>query len=254
MSRLFAILLLASAGLPLVSAQTGDDELANLAKALRPIILDALPNPLYEKSENWGNKKMAPNQLKWRGLKPQIIKVPKNDGTWKKTRVKAFNPQGSLEFHLGNLRSDGQDKQIFNAFVALTIDIEHEQEIWESGVRLFRDTIEARVRIKANLEIENTVRLENNPKSFLPDTVFRLRVTRADVSYDNLVVMHIAGIGGSGARLLGEGIRSSLKQWKPSIERELLAKANAAIVKAADTREVRLSLGSLLSKFEAPKK
>jgi hypothetical protein len=37
-----------------------------------------------------------------------------------------------------------------------------------------------------------------------------------------------------------------MKQWHPHVERDLLAKANAAIVKAADTREVRLSLGNLL--------
>ena len=30
-----------------------------------------------------------------------------------------------------------------------------------------------------------------------------------------------------------------MKQWRPSIERDLLAKANAAIVKTADTREIR---------------
>ena len=247
MARLFSILLLLAC-LPFLRAQTSDDELANLAKALRPLILNAMPNPLYEKSENWGNKNMAPNQLKWKGLRPRIIKVPKNDGTWKKTRVKAVNPHGTLEFHLSNLQAVGQDKHTFRAFLALVVQIEHEQEIWESGVRLFRDTIEARVRIKATLDVETTMRLENNPKSFLPDTVFRLRVTRADVSYDNLEVMRIAGIGGTGARWLGEAIRSSLKQWKPSIERELMAKANTAIVKAADTREVRLSLTSLFSK------
>jgi hypothetical protein len=80
----------------------------------------------------------------------------------------------------------------------------------------------------------------------LPDIVFRLRVVKATVSYDNLVVEHLNGVGGSPARLMGEALRSTLKQWKPSIERNLLARAEVAIVKAADTREVRIGLGGLV--------
>ena len=98
------------------------------------------------------------------------------------------------------------------------------------------------------------MRFEANPKAALPDAVFRMRVTKADVGYDNLVVENIGGVGGTAARWLGEAIRSGLKKWKPSIERELLAKANAAIVKNADTRDVRLSLTNLVSKLAATKK
>ena len=80
-------------------------------------------------------------------------------------------------------------------------------------------------------------------KGLIPDIVFRLRVTKAEVSYDNLVVEHIAGVGGSSARLIGEAARGALKACKPSLERDLLARVDAAIVKAADTRELRLGLG-----------
>jgi hypothetical protein len=37
-----------------------------------------------------------------------------------------------------------------------------------------------------------------------------------------------------------------VKQLKPSLERKLLEKGNAAIVKAADSKEVRVSLTKLL--------
>jgi hypothetical protein len=39
-------------------------------------------------------------------------------------------------------------------------------------------------------------------------------------------------------------------QWRPSLERDLLEKANAAIVKAGENKEVRLSLAKL---FKASK-
>jgi hypothetical protein len=249
MKRLLPLLLLAAAtGLSPAGAAPPDDSLAAVATALRPIILNALPQPLYEKSDNWGHTTMAIERIKWRRLRPQVVKSPQNDGTWRKTRVTARNPDATLEFQLSDLHQEGADRLTFKAFVALMVSVEHEEEIWEKGLRLYRDTTEARLRIKANLVIETTMRLEKNPDSFIPDTIFRLRVTKADVSYDNLVVEHIAGIGGTGARWVGEALRSTLKQWKPSIERELLARANAAVVKAADTREVRLSLGGLVKR------
>ena len=129
--------------------------------------------------------------------------------------------------------------------------VEFEEWIWESGIRLYSGSLRARMRVHLHLDCEVTVRLEPS-KTFLPDAVFRLRVVKANLSYDQLVVEHIAGIGGSGAKLLGEAVHGALKQWHPSLERDLLAKANAAIVKAGDTREVKLSLASLLKSPQLP--
>jgi hypothetical protein len=82
--------------------------------------------------------------------------------------------------------------------------------------------------------------------ALLPDAVFRLRVLHSDFRYDNLVVEHTAGVGGEAAKLLGEALHGGLRRLKPSLERSLLARANAAVVKAGDTQEVRLSLSNLL--------
>ena len=46
--------------------------------------------------------------------------------------------------------------------------------------------------------------------------------------------------------IIGELGQTLIKQWKPSIERDLLAKANAAILKAGEQKEVRVSLSKLL--------
>jgi hypothetical protein len=64
-------------------------------------------------------------------------------------------------------------------------------------------------------------------------------------------VEHIAGVGGETAKLLGEGVRGALRQWHPSLERELRAKAEAAIVKAGDSRDVRLNMLELLRSRKA---
>jgi hypothetical protein len=248
MKYLFAPLAASLLWWPIATLQASEPDLSSLAKALRPIVLDALPKPLYEKEENWGHTAPAFDHVQWRRLRsPQIVKTEKNEGTWKKTLVTARDPDNTLEIRFSDLKMAAPDKQTLKAFLALEINVKYEEQVWEKGIKVFEERPEARLRVKADLDIETIMRLETNPKSFLPDTVFRLRVTKAEVSYDNLVAEHIAGIGGTGARLVGEGLRSALKQWKPSIEKNLLARADAAVVKAADTREVRLSLGNLMA-------
>ena len=80
----------------------------------------------------------------------------------------------------------------------------------------------------------------------LPDAVIRLRATKANLKYDNLVVEHAAGLGGAAAKLMGDAAHRLVSELKPSLERDLLAKADAAIVKAADTKEIHVKLGDLL--------
>ena len=50
------------------------------------------------------------------------------------------------------------------------------------------------------------------------------------------------------AQVLDEILITGVRTFRPSLERDLLNKANAAIVKAGDTKEVRVSLLSLLGK------
>src|SRR5262249_45239037 len=114
------------------------------------------------------------------------------------------------------------------------------------GVRLYSGSTRARLRLNLPLRVEATIRVDESKSFFLPEVVVRLRVVQTDLSYDQLVVEHIAGIGGTGAKLLGDALHSMVKQIRPSLERDLLAKANAAIVRAGDTREIRLGLSSLL--------
>jgi hypothetical protein len=138
-------------------------------------------------------------------------------------------------------------RMTFTAFISFDTHIDFDRQIWHTGTRTYSGSIRARLRIKLTLHCEATARLDSRG-AVLPDAVFRLRVLQADSGYDNFVVEHIAGMGGEAAKLLGDAARGSLKQWRPSMERELLAKADAAIVKAGDTKEVRVSLSKLLGK------
>lgn len=230
---------------PTVSASKG----TALAGPLRELLLRNLPTPLYEASWDWGRMARVTTGIKWTGkgfdVHPQPTKAERNDGTWRKVRITAENLPAGLDFELRNIQHPEPERTTFDVFLAFDTRVEYEQQQWKAGVRLYSGTARARLRVKMALHCEMISRLEWTGK-VVPDAVFRLRVVRSSLSYDHLVVEHIAGVGGDMAKLLGDAIQHGIRRWHPSLERNLLAKANAAIEKAADTKEVRIGLGSLL--------
>jgi hypothetical protein len=227
--------------------------LDSLAPPLQNLIQQSLPATLYEEKWNWGHTTRVPHAVHWhgRGLKvrPEVIKTDRNDGTWRQIKVTPRDLKETLVFKLSDLKQSGADQLQFNAYLSFMVGVDYDQQVWESGVRLYAGSVRARLRVHLPLVLEATMRFEQG-KSIIPDTVFRIRVLKSDLRYDQLVVEHIGGIGGTGAKVLGETLHSAVKQIKPNLERDLLAKANAAIVKAGDTKEIRIGLGSL---FETKK-
>jgi hypothetical protein len=216
-----------------------------LAKALKPILVDAMPKTLYEKTDNWDHQVMVPVGLKWRGIRPQVTKSLRNHGEWKKLLVSAQDLPRTMDLKIYDVKTIDAEKQTFKVFLTFQMGVEYEQQNWESGARLWSGSVRARCQLKLDMDCENTLRVEIG-KDLLPDFILRLRVIGAKVQYDKLVVEHINGIGGDAAKLVGDAAHRCMKQWRPSIERDLLAKASAAIVKAADTREIRFGFGGLL--------
>ncbi len=205
-----------------------------LAGAIRGYLVQSLPNPLYESWPGWGTTKK-------RGGKPV------KQGRWKHIRVTALTPADTLVFDLRNVQNPEPGRLTFTVFLSLDARGEYEMQRWESGIRLRTADIRARCRLRATLQCEAVFRLESG-SLLLPQAVVRFRVVRSDLKYDNFVTEHIAGFGGDVAEVLGDALVGSMKKWHPSLERDLLARANAAIEKAADTKEVRISLQELLKK------
>ena len=222
-----------------------------LAKSLRDLLLKNLPDPIVESSQGWGNQKDGVVGVKFHkdgaALRTEPIRGKLNDGTWRKVSVRAADPARSLAVAIKDAEFPAPGKAAFTALLGLDCDLKFQQQLWRNGTRLYSGETRARCRAALALKCEVTTRTEPKPGSFIPDVVFRVRVTDAQLFYDNLVVEHTAGVGGDAARLLGDALIHTVKQAKPQLERDLLAKANAAIVKAADTKEVRVSLGNLLS-------
>jgi hypothetical protein len=221
-----------------------------LAAALRGLIVQEMPQTLYEKSPGWGKTAYVPHAVTWHGkvlpLHPEVKYAWKNDGTWRKVRVTAANLADNLVFELRDVQHPEPGRMTFTLCVALNVHVHYEQQNWKAGVRLYSGSAEARLRVKATLSCEAVMKVESG-KSWLPDLVFRLRVLKADVGYDNLVVEHVAGVGGTTAKIVGDAVKNGLHRWRPSLERKLLDRANAAVVKGGDNKEVRISLSKVLT-------
>jgi len=239
------------AGTPLTAAAQSPPATAaeDLARVLRSLLLANLPDPLVQSQRGWGQTKEVWNGTKWRGQGLGVHPVPqkkaKNHGTWRRIRVNVERPEATLKLAVGNLQRPEPGRLTFDVFVACDANILFEQQIWDAGVRLYSGETRARSKALIGLNCESVTRVEKG-KGLLPDAVIRLRVLNSYLHYDDLVVEHTAGVGGTAAKLLGDAVIGLVKEVKPDLERELREKANAAIVKAGDTKEVRLSLGKLI--------
>jgi hypothetical protein len=236
-----------SASIPAAPPLLGGAAKDELAGDFRGLLLQNLPQPLYQKENNWGHQSTV--RRRHMAGKPgdyhvEIVHEPKNDGVWKRLTVEAVNPSESLVFDLRNVTSPEPGRITFQVFTALDTHVTYDHQRWQTGFRLFDASARAKARVKVTLDCEATSRIENGV--LLPDLVIELRVTKADVQYDNLKFEHIAGIGGEAAQLIGELAHAALTQWRPSIERDALSRANAAVVKSGQHKEVRLSLAKLL--------
>jgi hypothetical protein len=233
------------------AAVLGGSSPAELSNSLRNVLLQFLPTPLYEDHKHWGGQKEVTRGLKWKGegldIHAERQKSLKNDGLWWRVQVTIPDAGNSLIFQIQDVLQPESGKMTFTAFVSFNTNIEYERQRWDAGRRLFSTSIRGRARVNLTLHCESTIRTEDKGK-LLPDTVYRLRVTSSDFRFDNLVFEHVAGVGGDAAKVIGDIARENLRLWRPSLEQRLLDKANAAIVKGGDTKEVRVGLGKLFER------
>lgn len=229
--------------LSLLSTATPDA----LAGNLRGFLARELPTTLYEGTTNWGHTRSV-HRVKWKGqgvdVHPNLVRVERNDGTWREVKVTASNLPDTLIVDLRGLTQPEPGRLTFTLFVSFDARGEVTQQVWRKGLRLYDGSVRARLRLRLKLDCEATAQLDPNG-GFFPDAIFRLRAVKADAGYDNFVVEHVAGVGGELAKVFGDTARGGLDAWHPSLQTDLIHKTNEAIVKAADTKEVRVSLTAL---------
>ena len=227
-------------------------ETDQLAKTLRDLILKNLPDPVVETAPGWGAQKEATVGYKFHKeglrLRTEPVKGMRNDGAWRKFVVTAPAAAKTLAVVIKDAESPEAGKVTFTALISLGCDFKFEQQIWQKGIRLYSGETRGRFNAGLVLKCEATNRTETKPGALLPEVVFRVRATEAELHHDKIIFEHTAGLGGEAAQVIGDAVVAAVKAVKPNVEKDLLAKANAAIVKAADTKEIRLSVESLFKK------
>jgi hypothetical protein len=200
-----------TAGPPAASAvpALGDNALHALSGSLRGFLVQNLPTTLFEEQRDWGGQKEVINGLKWKGqglkVHPKLQKTHKNHGVWRKYHVSALNLPDSLILDLRNYQQAPHGPASFDLFLSFDAQMVYDQQNWRSGIRLYSGSTRARFRVKVTLSCEVSSKLEKSAGSPVPDVLFRMRVVRAALRYDNLVFEHVAGVGGEAAHAKAAG-------------------------------------------------
>ncbi len=234
------------------------EEVAAITKLMREMALQHMPNPLVKSNDGWGKQKefvvgkvMLRNPNKFG---PEAPRELVNDGLWRRFTVTARDPADTLAIGITELVRPEADKMLVTINVLMDIDFRMEQQLWVRGRQLYSG--ETRGHCKGAVELKATVihKTEFKPGSLFPEIALKITTTDAKLFYDKLVIDHTAGLDGEDAKKVGDLVIDFVKTNMPELEKQLLEKGNAAIVKAAGTKEVRLQLDKLMKAGVAPKK
>jgi len=222
-----------------------------LAQTLKGMLLKNLPNPLTETLNGWGNQNEVVIGVYWKKegplrYKPEPMKSKKNDGHWQKVRVDAIDPAKTLSLAISNVRSSPTGTTLFDAAISLDTRVTYEQQMWAMAKRLYSGETRCRCRAELKLTVELDNKLEFPAGSVVPNLTLRVRVTNADLTYRDFVCEHTLGMDGKPAEVMGKVALEFAKKVKPNLEKDLLSQANTGIVKAADTKEIRLEFDKIL--------
>jgi hypothetical protein len=222
-----------------------------LAKVLRDLLVKHLPDPLSKSSQNWGRQQGVTVVYRRReGLRvwTEPVQEFRNDGVWRRYETRIADP-AKVVLAVTELSHPEEGKALVTVgVVAERVEVKFEQQVWRNGVRLYGGETRAHCKGSLLLKAEVTSTTEFKKGAFFPEVKLKVKATEAQLGYEDVVVDHTAGLDGNAANAVGDFAIRVVKAVKPDLEGELLAKANAAIVKAAGTRELRVALDSLLKK------
>jgi hypothetical protein len=227
------------------------DDAAVLSNVVRQVLVKSIPAPAVTATKNWDHQKEIATRKNFRRegrfqWKFDTVKEMKNDGLWSKVALTVVDPETKLGVTIADVKAtDGTTS--FTATLAGPCRFRIEQQLWKSGLRLYSGEIRGRFDAKAVLTCTSAARTDWQPGKLLPAQVFAMAIAEADLSYANLKVEHAAGLGGEAAEKIGDTVVGAVKLLKPSLETSLIEKANAAIVKAGQSKEIRLDVEKMLT-------
>jgi hypothetical protein len=238
--------------------QPKPEEVAAISRLMRDMALKHMPDPLLKANHNWGKQKeFAVGRVMLRNpnrVGPEMPRELFNDGLWRRFTITARDPAETFGIGITELVRPADDTLLVTINVAMDINFRMEQQLWKRGLQLYSG--ETRGHCKGGVQLKATVshKLEFKPGSLVPDVILKITTTDAKLFYDKLVIEHTAGLDGADAQAVADWVLDLVKKIKPDLEKELLEKGNAAIVKAAGTKEIKLQLDKLIKAGAVSKK
>jgi hypothetical protein len=219
-------------------------QVAQFQRALQGATLGNLPKPLFDGKDHWGETKKTVIGMKWKPA-PELQYGQRNHGTWRAYTVKLKEPHTKhLKLAVRNMNTVGNNTLRFDIQVNANVEFDVTQQNWNAGVKLFDGSVRGGANVTLKMTCESTLIIEPT-SNFVPNIRYRLRVVRSQASYDDLSFDHVPGLGGTAAKVVGEWTVDAIKQLKPSLERKLIDKLTQKLTKAADTKEIQLSLAGI---------
>lgn len=234
------------------------EEAAGIAKMMREMALQKMPDPLLKANDGWGKQKeFVVGRVILRNPKkfgPDAPTEMVNEGLWRRFTLTARDPDKTFAVGFSELVRPAADTLNVTLNVAMDINFRMEQQLWLRGRQLYSGETRGHCKSAVQLKAVVTHKTEFKPGSLLPEIALKITTTDAKIFYDGLTIDHTAGLDGEDAKKVGDLVIDLIKKVKPDLEGQLLEKGNAAIVKAAGTKEIKLELDKLMSAGVLPKK
>lgn len=234
------------------------EEAAGIAKMMREMALQKMPDPLLKANDGWGKQKeFVVGRVMLRDPKkfgPEAPRELVNEGLWRRFTITARDPDKTFAVGFSELVRPAADTLNVTLNVAMDINFRMEQQLWLRGRQLYSGETRGHCTSAVQLKAVVVHKTEFKPGSLLPEIALKITTTDAKLFYDGLTIDHTAGLDGEDAKKVGDLVIDLVKAVKPDLERQLLEKGNAAIVKAAGTKEIKLELDKLMSAGVLPKK
>ncbi len=230
--------------------QPTDAEAASFAKVLRGLMLTNLPDPLVKANDGWGNQKeFVQGAILLRNPKkfgPESPRQMVNDGLWRRVTVTARKPADTLNVSIPELIKPTADTANLAIHAEMEIDFRVEHQFWKRGHQLYTGETRGHCKAGLKMKVEVVTKTEKVPGSFFPNVTLFIKVTDAKLFHDKITIDHTAGLDGEDAKDTGNFVMDLVKVIKPDLEKQLLDKANAAIMKSVGAKEIKVELDKIL--------
>ncbi len=231
------------------------DPAAALTKLIQKLLPRYLPDPLAQTSENWGQQKEVYGVR--RSIRDwKIVSEPyhawRNEGTWRRLTLRVPQAQDIRVAVIG--LQQPRSACLRGTLEAATprVELELEQQLWRNGLRLYGCTTRAHCQARVLLDCELTCRCQLPPWRLLPDYTIHVAVRNARLDYGDLTVDRIIGLEGRPAEFVGQRLREIIRLFKPRFEEQIRQKAEAAIVRALNERELHIQPQEWLQRLVRP--